>query len=1073
MKHFSLLTNVKNFCFYLIATAAILVQAESQIEPAQAIIVDGSQSFDFGVLSVIPIDTQYMPISIYSYLDSCGADSIKKVFPDFNPVDTIFTRPSGKVVKLNNLSLIYRVYFSSEIDWAAFDSGYMAIDGAAFTSPVPITEMTEIFPTDTIFYNPTQGYLRNWRTDSTQGATGVSVAWEKTRGKANQKIGLIDTGVQGSHPDLAGRIAGGLQTDNVGHGTRMAGIMVANTNNYIGVAGINWRAKLYTLSSNNIPIAIWGCTEEQANPINMSFRNWNAASDQASACGYAWLSDHVLVASTGNDASSAATYPAAFKSVFSVGANNTITGSIEPFSNQGHGIQVTAPGDFIAMISHNGGYTIEYGTSASTAMVTGIISLLKAAEPSLLADEIEAVVQLTARDRGASGYDDVYGWGIVSADSAVNYVRKHNFIRMSGPYTTLTQTQGTHQHSFYRQELLHGIAAGTYFTQTYSAKRYFDFSQYNLTQPPTVILRPRDIDGYSFANANDQFPWARIVNGTLTSTGCWVETVAYKITNINGQSIWLPCPDGNCQSAPDVDLQVTVVVPNIPNILPVPSQFASLQAALDFARDNDTIVIAPGTYTGSGNKNLDVNGKKLIIRSSGGAASTIIDCQGSGRAFQFDNFETPDCKLVGITIQNGNDPQYGGGIYFGSGSPTIDSCIFTNCTAPNGGACYFASDFQTYNPSLKACSFLGNNTSQKGGAIYFGRHSHARISNCTFKGNSASGTGVGGAIFVDTMSSIDVQIDSCVFDSNLAVNGGGAIRVEGKANIFANTFVKNSSTNNGSVVDATGANAIVTLNRLNITNNLGGAIKASSSASITLSCSNFYQNTSNIASGSTFNPTIPSGTLIAQNPIYCNYATGDYSLRWDSPCGPSLVPGACVGLPIGAKGIGCTPAITLSAPANASIQTENSPAFDWNDIPGNYAVRYKLLVDDDPAFGSPLIDSTNLSVSSLAATNLFRVKNWYWKVRARNHFTSNPADTMLSEWSAVHSFWSVCGDAKNQSTNPSIQDVVYLVQYLYNGGPAPVYYNSGNVNGIGIITTADVSYLVAYLFNNGEFPTCP
>jgi predicted outer membrane repeat protein len=357
--------------------------------------------------------------------------------------------------------------------------------------------------------------------------------------------------------------------------------------------------------------------------------------------------------------------------------------------------------------------------------------------------------------------------------------------------------------------------------------------------------------------------------------------------------------------------------------------FPTIQSGIDFALTGDTVLVAAGTYdtTVAGNVNLDTKGKAIVVKSTAGPASTIIDGKLLNRAFIFNKGETNTTKIIGFKIINGL--QAGGSTAAGmliASSPTIQDCIFEDLVGPSGGGAMFISnDSHTISPYIRSCTFTENATAIKGGALYFGKNAHARVSNSTFKGNLAYSTGIGGAIYIDTMTSIDVQIDSCVFDSNLASNGGGAIRVEGKANIFANTFVKNFSTNNGTVLDISGANAIVTLSRLNITNNVDSALKGSNSASITLTCSNFYQNGANIASGSTFNPTIPSGTLIAQNPVYCGYATGDYSLRWDSPCGPSLVPGGCTGLPIGAKGIGCTPALTLSTPSNSSIQTDNTP----------------------------------------------------------------------------------------------------------------------------------------------------
>jgi hypothetical protein len=76
-------------------------------------------------------------------------------------------------------------------------------------------------------------------------------------------------------------------------------------------------------------------------------------------------------------------------------------------------------------------------------------------------------------------------------------------------------------------------------------------------------------------------------------------------------------------------------------------------AIIDVAQTGDTVLVYDGIYTGDGNKNLDFKGKKIIVTSLNGQASTIIDCEGSGRAFYFHSGETPDSVLSGFTIGNG------------------------------------------------------------------------------------------------------------------------------------------------------------------------------------------------------------------------------------------------------------------------------------------------------------------------------------------------------------------------------------------------------------------------------------
>jgi hypothetical protein len=87
----------------------------------------------------------------------------------------------------------------------------------------------------------------------------------------------------------------------------------------------------------------------------------------------------------------------------------------------------------------------------------------------------------------------------------------------------------------------------------------------------------------------------------------------------------------------------------------VPGEYATIQAAIDACVAGDEVIIADGTYTGTGNKNLDFKGLAITIRSaSGDPATCIIDCEGSGRGFYFHSGETAESGVRGLTIQNGN-----------------------------------------------------------------------------------------------------------------------------------------------------------------------------------------------------------------------------------------------------------------------------------------------------------------------------------------------------------------------------------------------------------------------------------
>jgi hypothetical protein len=88
----------------------------------------------------------------------------------------------------------------------------------------------------------------------------------------------------------------------------------------------------------------------------------------------------------------------------------------------------------------------------------------------------------------------------------------------------------------------------------------------------------------------------------------------------------------------------------------------TIQAGIDVASPGDTVLVAAGTYAGTGNRDLDFAGKDLVLRSQAGPATTIIDCAGSGRGFLFHTFETPASVIEGFTIRDGYaNGTFGGG----------------------------------------------------------------------------------------------------------------------------------------------------------------------------------------------------------------------------------------------------------------------------------------------------------------------------------------------------------------------------------------------------------------------------
>ncbi len=201
-----------------------------------------------------------------------------------------------------------------------------------------------------------------------------------------------------------------------------------------------------------------------------------------------------------------------------------------------------------------------------------------------------------------------------------------------------------------------------------------------------------------------------------------------------------------------------------------PADFNNIQAAIDSASDNDVIEVLPGTYTGTGNRHLELNGLAITVCSAKGPQSCIIDAESADMVFYLVH-ESSSAVIRGFTITGGdNTSAYGGGgIYIHQSHLTVDDCIIKeNNSDKGGGLCVWISS-----ATISNCTFESNTAESNGAGMYTVNCPGLNISNCIFRANVIGEPyNHGGAVYNENGS---VDLVNCLFEGNKAYRSGGAM----------------------------------------------------------------------------------------------------------------------------------------------------------------------------------------------------------------------------------------------------------------------------------------------------------
>ena len=308
--------------------------------------------------------------------------------------------------------------------------------GKPIRTPKP-TPVTSPNPTATPIPTPTPTQILPWGIDRID-AELVTV---DNQFGVNVKVGVIDTGIDLAHPDLAGIVKGGVNTintyksgsyaDDNGHGTHVAGIIAALDNSF-GVVGVSSAVQLYSIKvlnkqgSGYLSDVIEGLQWAANNGmqvVNMSLGSKTYVQSFEDAVNAAYDKGVVLVAAAGNE-SGPVSYPAAFDNVIAVSATD-VNNNIAGFSNFGSQIDVAAPGVSIYSTYKGSAYATLSGTSMASPHVAGVAALvLTAGKGDTNGDGKVSPAEVKARIEGtavkpAGGDTLKYGYGIVNAFNAV------------------------------------------------------------------------------------------------------------------------------------------------------------------------------------------------------------------------------------------------------------------------------------------------------------------------------------------------------------------------------------------------------------------------------------------------------------------------------------------------------------------------------------------------------------------------------------------------------------------------------------------------------------------------------
>jgi thermitase len=350
---------------------------------------------------------------LVKFREGIGADHARQI------IATLGARDAHEIPQIG-VHILELPYQASE---AVFLRAFKARPEVEFAELDRLLPLAQMIPNDPFYLDPNAWALQK---------INAPDAWTMNTGSPSIIIAILDTGVDGAHPDLAANMVPGWNiydnnadtSDVQGHGTMVAGTAAASTNNSIGVASIAWNCRIMPVriadssgyaTVSDVASGLTWAANHGARVANISF-NANGYSTISSAANYFQTKGGVVAVAAGNGGTLVQTADDPY--MLTVGATDS-TDTLFSWSNHGNNLDVVAPGH-VATTGPGGTYAAADGTSFAAPIVAGAAALVLSANPGLTPSQVQNILKQSADDLGATGWDSTYGYGRINLARALS-----------------------------------------------------------------------------------------------------------------------------------------------------------------------------------------------------------------------------------------------------------------------------------------------------------------------------------------------------------------------------------------------------------------------------------------------------------------------------------------------------------------------------------------------------------------------------------------------------------------------------------------------------------------------------